>query len=138
MGCYGIGLNRIVAAAIESHHDDNGIIWPMSITPYHVLVIALDPRAEEVMRTATDLYEQLTAAGLEVLFDDRDERAGFKFKDADLIGVPLRVIVGKRSLNDGVVELSVRREDEKRKVAPDAVVDQVAKLVREELAGLEQ
>ena len=136
MGCYGIGVNRIVAAAIESHHDDNGIVWPMSITPYQVLVLALDPRVEEVMQTATRIYEQLSEAGLEVLFDDRDERAGFKFKDADLIGVPIRVIVGRKSLQDGVVELSHRRDDTKHKFAPETVIAEVTKLVQQELAAL--
>src|SRR5262249_39698868 len=82
MGCYGIGLNRIIAAAIEAHHDDNGIIWPASIAPFEVLIVALDPREKEVMDTAQKLHDDLEAAGIDVLFDDRDERAGFKFKDA--------------------------------------------------------
>ncbi len=114
MGCYGIGLNRIVAAAIEAHHDDNGICWPVTIAPFEVLVVALDPRDAEVMQVATTLHDQLAAAGIDVLFDDRNERAGSKFKDADLIGVPLRLIVGKRGLKDGNVEVSVRREEDKR------------------------
>ncbi|MFH1747578.1 MAG: proline--tRNA ligase [Planctomycetota bacterium] len=136
MGCYGIGVSRIMAAAIEANHDDNGIIWPMSIAPFHVLVMALDPRVAEVMQTATAIHDQLAAAGLEVLFDDRDERAGFKFKDADLIGIPLRVIVGKKGLKDGVVELSHRRDDVKHPHTPDVVVEQVVKTVEQELAEL--
>jgi len=136
MGCYGIGLNRILAAAIESHHDDNGIVWPMSIAPYQVLVLALDPREEDVMRTASELHDRLEAAGVEVLFDDRDERAGFKFKDADLIGIPLRVIVGKKSLADGAVEVSHRRDDTKQRMTPDAAVEHVCGRIREELAAL--
>lgn len=109
MGCYGIGLNRIVASAIEAGHDDNGIIWPVSIAPFEVLILALDPRDEAVMGTAVRIYEQLASAGVDVLLDDRDERAGFKFKDADLIGIPVRINVGKKSLADGKVELSDRR-----------------------------
>jgi prolyl-tRNA synthetase len=136
MGCYGIGLNRIVAAAIESHHDDNGIIWPMSITPFEVLVLALDPRDQTVMQTATQIHDQLAEAGIDVLFDDRDERAGFKFKDADLIGIPLRIIVGKKSLADGVVEFSHRRDDTKQKMPPDQAVQHVIDTVKAELAEL--
>ena len=136
MGCYGIGVTRMVAAAIESHHDDNGIIWPMSIAPFEVLVMALDPRVEEVMQTATEIHDKLAAAGIDVLFDDRDERAGFKFKDADLIGVPLRVIVGKKSLKDGVVEVSLRRDQAKQTFAPEAAVAHVIDAVRAELAEL--
>ncbi|MFQ5806657.1 MAG: proline--tRNA ligase [Phycisphaerae bacterium] len=136
MGCYGIGLNRIVAAAIESQHDENGIIWPMSIAPFEVLILALDPRDQAVMKTATGIHDKLATAGLDVLFDDRDERAGFKFKDADLIGIPLRVIVGKKSLKDGVVEVSHRRDDVKRKFPPAQAVKHVIKAVSEELAEL--
>jgi prolyl-tRNA synthetase len=136
MGCYGIGLNRIMAAAIEAHHDGNGIIWPLSIAPFEVLVLALDPRDEQVMKTAAEVYGRLTAAGLDVLFDDRDERAGFKFKDADLIGIPLRVVVGKKSLADGVVEFSQRRDGVKHKLAPAAVTEHAVSVVRAELAAL--
>lgn len=136
MGCYGIGLNRIMAAAIESNHDDNGIVWPMSIAPFQAEILALDPKDEAVMRTAEDIYEKLTAAGVEVLFDDRDERAGFKFKDADLVGVPLRVIVGKKSLADGVVEVSHRRDDEKKKMAPAEAIEFVTNAISKELAAL--
>jgi prolyl-tRNA synthetase len=138
MGCYGIGLNRIVAAAIEAYHDDNGILWPMSIAPFEVLLLALDPRDPQVMQTAEQIYEQLSVAGVQVLFDDRDERAGFKFKDADLIGIPLRVIVGKKSLAAGVVEFSQRKDDVKHQFAPPAVAEHVVQLVRAELAALAQ
>ncbi len=120
MGCYGIGLNRILAAAIESHHDEAGIIWPMSIAPFEVLIVALDPREEPVMSTARRLHDELEAAGVDVLLDDRDERAGFKFKDADLIGIPLRITVGRKALAEGVVEIKRRDADEIVRVAPDA------------------
>jgi prolyl-tRNA synthetase len=130
MGCYGIGLNRIVAAAIESHHDENGIIWPLSIAPFEVLVIALDPREEQVIRVATEIHDSLAAAGVEVLLDDRDERAGFKFKDADLIGIPLRITVGKKSLAEGVVEFSGRRDQVKHPLSPAAAVERVVQVVQ--------
>ncbi len=136
MGCYAIGLGRIVAAAIEMHHDDNGIIWPMSIAPFQVLVLALDPRDEQVMKTASEIHDKLDKAGIEVLLDDRDERAGFKFKDADLIGIPLRIIVGKKGLADGVVEINHRRDAEKQPFAPPTAIDHVVKLAAAELARL--
>lgn len=120
MGCYGIGVNRIVAAAIEAHHDDNGIIWPLAIAPFEVLVIALDPRDEEASRVAQELHDQLEAAGVDVLLDDRDERAGFKFKDADLIGIPVRLVVGKKSLEAGGVEFSERKDPREKQVLPVA------------------
>ncbi|GJQ26989.1 MAG: proline--tRNA ligase [Phycisphaerae bacterium] len=118
MGCYGIGLNRIMAAAIEAHHDENGIIWPASIAPFSVLIVALDPREADVMNTAQTLHDELEAAGVDVLFDDRDERAGFKFKDADLIGIPVRITVGRKSLAEGVVELKRRDSTEVEKIPP--------------------
>lgn len=136
MGCYGIGLNRIVAAAIEASHDEDGIIWPMSIAPFHVVILALDPRQEEVMNTAGQLHDQLEAAGLEVLFDDRDERAGFKFKDADLIGVPVRITVGRKSLSEGVVELKRRDGDEIERLAPAIAVERTRQVVAESLAAI--
>jgi prolyl-tRNA synthetase len=138
MGCYGIGVNRIVAAAIEAHHDENGIIWPMSIAPFEVLILALDPRDEGVMKTAGHIHDQLAAAGIDVILDDRDERAGFKFKDADLIGVPVQIIVGKKSLKDGVVEVKHRRERDEAKqwFSPPEAIEHATKMVRDELAEL--
>jgi prolyl-tRNA synthetase len=137
MGCYGIGLNRIMAAAIEAHHDDEGIIWPMSIAPFQVLVITLDPRDEQALQVAGQVHDELAAAGIEVLLDDRDERAGFKFKDADLIGIPLRVVVGKKSLAAGGVEVSDRRTPrDKRLMPPAAAVEHVTQRVQDELARL--
>ncbi len=131
MGCYGIGLNRIVASAIEASHDDDGIIWPVSIAPFHVIVLALDPRQEDVMNTAGQLHDQLAAAGLEVLFDDRDERAGFKFKDADLNGIPLLITVGRKSLSEGVVELKRRDAGEVERLSPTAAVDRAKAIIAE-------
>ena len=108
MGCYGIGVNRIIAALIETCHDDNGIIWPMTLAPYEVLlspVKVTDPATKEATER---LYNELTAAGIEVLADDRDVRAGVKFKDADLIGIPLRVVIGERGLKEGKLEMKWR------------------------------
>jgi prolyl-tRNA synthetase len=105
MGCYGIGITRTVAAAIEQHHDESGIRWPFSIAPLHVHLIAIAGRDPEPARRAEELYNALVNRGVEVLFDDRDERPGVKFADADLIGLPLRLVVGERGLKRGVVEL---------------------------------
>ena len=111
MGCYGIGVNRIVAAAVEASHDTNGIIWPFAIAPYHVLVVPLQLQNAAVMERTSAIESALTAAGLDVLVDDRDERPGFKFKDADLIGIPLRVVIGERGLNEGRIEIKWRNEE---------------------------
>ncbi len=122
MGCYGIGLNRILAAAIESSHDDDGIIWPLSIAPFEVTVLSLDPKDDNVRGVAEKIHDDLAAAGVDVLLDDREMRPGPKFKDADLIGLPLRITVGKKSLADGVVEFKRRAGGEVQKVAPDEAV----------------
>ncbi len=130
MGCYGIGLNRIVAAAIEAHHDENGMIWPASIAPFQVAVILLDPKDADALRAAEELYAALLAAGADAILDDRDERAGFKFKDADLVGFPLRIVVGKKSLAEGKVEFSSRAAPaEKHLLSPaDAITRTLAAL----------
>ncbi len=126
MGCYGIGINRILAAWIECNHDEHGIRWCKALAPYSVLLLPLNVNDPAVRETAEKLYAQLTARGLEVLFDDRDARAGFKFKDADLIGLPLRIAVGERAVKAGMVEIKRRDSDEVKKVpigdAADAVV----------------
>jgi prolyl-tRNA synthetase len=107
MGSYGIGVERIMAAAIELHHDELGIRWPMAIAPFQATVLTLGPEPE--LKNAADaLVESLAAAGVEVLYDDRDERAGVKFKDADLVGIPLRIAVGKKGLAEGKVEWKLR------------------------------
>jgi prolyl-tRNA synthetase len=130
MGCYGLGVGRTVAAAVEQSHDDDGIIWPMPIAPYEVVVTSLG-KEEQVRAVATDVYEKLKAAGVDVLFDDRDERPGVKFKDADLIGFPLRIAVGAKSLANGVIEWSWRKDRAKQLGAPDEVVGKVIELVRQ-------
>jgi prolyl-tRNA synthetase len=112
MGCYGIGVSRIVAAAIEQHHDDKGIIWPMSMAPFLLVIVAIGYGKSEMVKTAADtLYAELTAAGFDVLLDDRDERPGIMFADAELIGIPHRITVGERGLKDGVIEYQPRRTE---------------------------
>jgi prolyl-tRNA synthetase len=122
MGCYGFGVSRTVAATIEQNHDDDGIIWPIPLAPFQVLLMALNLKDDRVREAADELYELLVEAGLEVFYDDRDERPGVKFKDADLIGIPVRIVVGARGLAEGTVELSLRRDREKHLVAPTDVV----------------
>ncbi len=126
MGCYGLGLGRTVAAAIEQNHDEVGIIWPVPLAPFACVVAALQ-RDAHVLEAANGLYEGLRAAGVEVFYDDRDERPGVKFKDLDLIGFPVRVVVGGKGLARGVVEVSTRRERKASEVAPDRVVELVKK-----------
>ncbi|MDY6848002.1 MAG: proline--tRNA ligase [Geoalkalibacter sp.] len=133
MGCYGIGVGRTVAAAIEQNHDENGIIWPLAVAPFQVLVVMLNPNDEAVREAADDLYRQLLAAGVEVLLDDRDERPGFKFKDADLVGIPLRVTVGARGLKDGQVEFKERAGGEVRMLPLGEAAAEVAEQVRKGL-----
>ncbi len=129
MGCYGLGIGRTVAAAIEQSHDDDGIIWPMPIAPFEAIVTILG-KEETVHAAAYEVYEKLLAAGVDVLLDDRDERPGVKFKDADLIGFPLRIAVGAKSLANGQIEWSWRRDRAKQLGAPDEVVNTVVEAVR--------
>jgi len=133
MGCYGIGIGRTVAACIEQNHDDNGIVFPLPIAPFHCIVSAINPKDETVSAAAEDIYARLQAAGVEVLYDDRDERPGVKFKDADLIGIPLRIVVGAKNLAEGKVELKQRRGGEMELFSIDDAVSRVNSLVREAL-----
>jgi prolyl-tRNA synthetase len=110
MGCYGIGINRIVAGAVEAAHDANGILWPLALAPYHVVIVPLQVQNADVMQQTLELETTFSSAGLDVLVDDRDQRPGVKFKDADLIGVPLRVVVGERGLKDGTIEVKWRHQ----------------------------
>ncbi|NNJ24038.1 proline--tRNA ligase [Alienimonas chondri] len=129
MGCYGIGINRIVAGAIETSHDDRGIIWPKAIAPYQCHIIPLDIKDEEVMSLAQRFHDELEAAGVDCLLDDRKERPGVKFADADLIGLPTRITIGKRGLTEGVVEVKRRTDADPEKIAPDAAVARVRELL---------
>ncbi len=132
MGCYGIGINRIMAAAIELYNDENGIIWPISIAPFEVIITPVNQDEPDVVRVADELYRKLLDAGVEVLLDDRDLRGGIKFKDADLIGIPIRVTVGRKSVAEGCVEVKLRAEAQSQKTpvgeARQKVIDLVASL----------
>lgn len=130
MGCYGIGISRTAAAAVEAHNDEHGIKWPIAIAPYHVVIVPVNIKDELQMKVAQDMYDKLQAAGVEVVLDDRDERAGVKFKDADLIGFPFRVTAGK-SLSEGFVEYKIRETEEVLKLTPDeAVQDLINKIIK--------
>ncbi|MCK6570903.1 proline--tRNA ligase [Myxococcota bacterium] len=129
MGCYGIGVTRIMAAAIEQNHDADGICWPVAIAPFHVAILPLQMNVPEVVAAAEKLYAELSDAGFEVLLDDREERAGSKFKDADLIGIPFRLAIGARGLQEGIVELKHRRGGEVVKVPVGDVISQIRGLV---------
>ncbi|NLW44660.1 MAG: proline--tRNA ligase [Syntrophomonadaceae bacterium] len=129
MGCYGIGISRVMAAAIEQKHDDDGIIWPMAIAPYQVIIVPVNVGDEQQVECAERLYRELQEAGVEVLYDDREERAGVKFKDADLIGIPLRITIGPKSLKQNKVEIKKRWEAESELVDQDKIVDVVLSLI---------
>ena len=135
MGCYGIGVTRIVAALAETSHDENGLIWPLAVAPYHVLLIPLNVDDKEVMTLAEQYYGELQSAGIDVLLDDRKQRPGFKFKDADLVGIPLRVVIGGRGLKEGVVEVRWRTADEADKVPVADGVQTVTNMLAERLAA---
>ena len=129
MGCYGIGVNRILASAIELGNDENGIIWPVSIAPFEVLVTCVNQNEQEVAEAAEGIYQQLLGKGVDVLLDDRPLRGGIKFKDADLIGIPVRITVGKRSLAEGKIEIKLRSESERREVTVEKAADEVVGMV---------
>lgn len=124
MGCYGIGINRTIAAVIEQHHDDFGIVWPLSVAPYHVIVTIAVMKNEEQVKTAEGIYNNLKESGVEVLLDDRDERAGVKFKDADLMGIPMRVTVGKK-IAEGMVEFKLRKSSETELIKIEDILDRI-------------
>jgi len=124
MGCYGIGVSRIVAAAIEQNHDESGIIWPSSMAPFQLAIVPLNMhKSEDVTRCAEDLYQHLQAVGIEVLLDDRNERPGVKFADMELIGIPHRIVIGERALADGNIEYKSRRGTESQLIAQDDIID---------------
>ncbi|NOZ64404.1 MAG: proline--tRNA ligase [Caldiserica bacterium] len=123
MGCYGIGIDRIMVSLIEQKHDEYGIIWPWNISPFQVIILPLNFSEEKIKKTAFEIYETLASSGYEVLIDDRDERAGFKFKDADLIGIPLQIVIGSTFLREGLLEIKVRETGEKIKIQPGALQD---------------
>lgn len=130
MGCYGVGVSRSLAAVVEQHNDEHGIVWPVSVAPYEVAVIPLDPKKEECASVCEQIVDGLCSEGIEVVVDDRDERPGFKFADNDLMGFPYQVVLGKRGLKNGTVELKDRATGEREDVAIDEVVAKVSKLVK--------
>jgi len=130
MGCYGIGVTRTAAAAVEAHHDEHGIIWPLAIAPYHAVVIPVNIKDELQMKVANDIYKTLLKHGVEAVLDDRDERAGVKFKDADLIGFPYRITVGK-TITDGLIEFKARNSEELMNIKPEDACEIVVTAVTE-------
>lgn len=129
MGCYGIGISRTAAAAVEAHYDEHGIKWPISIAPYHAIIVPVNIQDTLQMEVAEKLYKELKANGVEVVLDDRDERAGVKFKDADLIGFPYRITVGK-TINDGFVEYKVRETGDVEKLKPEDAAKHIIQVVK--------
>ena len=129
MGCYGVGVSRTMAAAVEQSHDEYGIIWPAGIAPAHVCVIPLSAKPDEVTEAAEKIAEELAAAGFETVIDDRNERAGVKFADNDLIGWPVQVVAGKRGLAEGTVEVKNRATGEKVSVPLAEVADKVREIL---------
>ena len=123
MGCYGIGVTRIAAAAIEQNYDERGIIWPVSIAPFQLNIIAINyQNSDQVSRFCQDLYQKCVAAGIDVLLDERDLRLGSKLSDSDLIGIPYNIVVGERDLQAGVVELNQRQDGKREKVAAEELM----------------
>jgi prolyl-tRNA synthetase len=132
MGCYGIGVSRVVGAAIEQHHDDRGIIWPLSIAPFQVSLLPMQMKKSEKVRAATEkLYQDLLDAGIEVLFDDRDQRPGVMFADHELMGIPMRVVVGERSLDKGEVEFRLRGASDNEMIPLDSIVSHIKSLLEQ-------
>ncbi len=130
MGCYGIGINRIVASAIEISHDDDGIIWPISIAPFEVIIVPAG-NTDEILAAAEKLYNELKAFGVEVLLDDRDARGGVKFKDADLIGIPIRITIGAKSIAENSAEIKLRRDNGITKVPLEKTKEKIIELIEE-------
>jgi len=130
MGCYGIGIERIMVGAIESHADENGIIWPMSIAPFHVTILPLDIRLPEAWEIADKIYNRCLEAGIETLIDDRDQSPGFKFKDADLQGIPIRLVIGKNALKSGKAEMKIRSSGEKDEISIESLLEDPKEALR--------
>ena len=138
MGSYGIGTERLMAVVIELHHDDKGIQWPISIAPYQVALVSLaTEKTPEVAAAAEQIYGDLLAAGIEVLYDDRDERAGVKFNDADLLGIPIRLTVRGKGLKNGIVEMKLRRNGEGGELPLSTLVEEVKALIAAEMARIQ-
>ena len=132
MGCYGIGVSRLIAAIIEQNNDENGIIWPKEVAPYLVHLVCLDMKKEEQKEISEKIYTKLLKENIEVLYDDRIERPGVKFNDADLIGLPIQIIVGKK-VSDGIVEIKIRRTGEKLEVKIEKLIENLEKIIKEKV-----
>lgn len=133
MGCYGIGVSRIVAAAIEQNHDENGMIFPMPLAPMQVVLLNLGLKDQEISEAAESLYTELQAQRVDVLYDDRDERPGSKFKDADLLGIPIRITVGKSLTKNGVIELRFRKDGAVEELPPNQVTERILEIIQAEM-----
>jgi len=134
MGCYGIGVSRVVAAAIEQNNDDKGIIFPVPLAPFQVIILNLGPKDDSFCQAAEELYTALKTLGIDVLLDDRDERPGSKFNDADLIGIPYRLTVGKTFEKEGKVEIRLRKTGETQLCTPQEAVTLLSEQIRRSLA----
>ena len=132
MGCYGIGVNRCMAAIIEQNCDENGIIWPMSVAPFHVTVIPVNTKDEAQTAAAEKIYTELLNKGYDVMLDDRNERAGVKFKDADLIGIPVRITVGKK-IGENIVEVKYRNADEIMEMTVEEAISSISTKIDTEI-----
>ena len=132
MGCYGIGVGRTVAASIEQNHDENGIIWPMPIAPFQAIILSLNMKNADVVNTSENIYQTLRGSGIEVLLDERDERPGIKFKDSDLIGIPIQIIIGEKNLKEGKAEIKIRK-DGKRITVPLSDVEREVRILIKQL-----
>ena len=137
MGCYGLGVGRTAAAAVEQNHDDKGIVWPLPLAPYEVVLVLLNSDKEDVVTATDDLYRQCVDAGLDIIYDDRSERPGVKFNDIDLVGFPVRIVVGKRGLTEGQVEMSLRRDGIKNMVPLGEVIPEVRRVLAELAAEID-
>ncbi len=132
MGCYGIGIGRLAGSVVEESHDDNGIIWPISISPFEVEIIALNQKNKDVLSEATKIYNQLKEDGFDILLDDREESAGVKFADADLIGIPIQIIVSEKLIKEKKFEIKLRSNNNRVLVDSKEITTQVATLVERE------
>jgi prolyl-tRNA synthetase len=129
MGCYGIGVSRLISAIIEQNHDSDGIIWPKEVAPYAVIILALDPTDKKIMSQAYKVYKELAEAGIPVLLDDRDERSGVKFKDADLLGIPLQVIIGRTLHKENKIELKLRRTQQRLIKPKSKIIKEIERFI---------
>ena len=137
MGCYGIGVNRTMAAVVEQHHDDKGIVWPMTITPFQVCIVGI-AKSDEETAAVDEIYTMVKDAGIEVLLDDRKVSPGFKFADAELIGIPIRITVGKNYFNNNELEIKMRRTGESENVTKGNLLARIMEIIKQETDIIEK